>query len=164
MWEWSFSSDLYTGNGTLETDSTTVTLFGFTGYPIVSITGTWDGDAITGLLPFNTVGSNDNLLGNSIQLLSTFGMAFLSAADGPVNIFHNGLTFYRGTSVAGGSDNGLGTFLATESAAPEPATAILIIPTLLGLALFVRHRKRRLSTMHPARRFLDMMLPRRAEV
>jgi hypothetical protein len=141
-WDWSYSSNLYTGSGTLETEPTTVTILGFTAYPIVSMTGTWGADAVTGLLPINTVGSNDNLLGVSIQKLSVFGVAFNTAADGPANIYHNGLTFYKGTSLLGGADNGAGTFSAVETSTgtPEPATVVLIGSTLLMLALFVRHR------------------------
>src|SRR5690242_8487036 len=39
IWNWSYSSDVYTGSGTFTTESTTSTQDGFTGYLITSMSG-----------------------------------------------------------------------------------------------------------------------------
>jgi hypothetical protein len=68
-WDWGYSSNQFTGSGTLTTESTLTTgLSGYTGYQIVSMSGIFDLNLITGLLPPAGYLSNDNLLGIAYDL------------------------------------------------------------------------------------------------
>ncbi len=114
---------------------------GYTGYQIVSMSGIFDLSLITGLLPPAGYQSNDNLLGPSQpQLDSIGGLSFTSnGTHSLVNISYPGSPLYLArTSVI--NDNGAGVFSAIRET-PEPTTAVLIVPTLLAFALFVRRRK-----------------------
>jgi hypothetical protein len=145
-WDWSYSSNQFTGSGTLTTESTLTTgPGGYTGYRILDISGTIGTgvipDLITSLLPPGGYQSNDNLLGPSQpQLDSIGGLSFTSnGTHSLVNISYPGSPLYLArTSVI--NDNGAGVFSAIRET-PEPTTAVLIVPTLLAFALFVRRRK-----------------------
>jgi len=146
IWDWTYTSNIHAGSGTLTAETNTTTVFVFTGYQILSISGLWDGDPITGLMPSGL--GNDNLLllglqkGGLLQSvpqqLDVSGMSFSTAAD-TVNIYSTLSGEYVATS-DGAIDHG-GSFSA-ELATPEPATSALVGSTLLLVALILRHRKR----------------------
>ncbi|MGA7411916.1 MAG: hypothetical protein WBW33_15665 [Bryobacteraceae bacterium] len=144
-WDWSYSSNQFSGMGTLTTNPTVTTgIGGFMGYRIVDISGVFGTgvipDLITGLLPPGGFQSNDNLLGPSQpQLDSIGGLSFSTNGTlGAVNIDYPGSPLYeaRNSQI---TDNGAGAFTARIET-PEPATAVLMAPTLLAFALFVRRR------------------------
>jgi hypothetical protein len=144
LWDWSYTGNQWAGSGQLTTDSgltTTTGIFGFTGYRILDITGTFNSLPITGLLPPLNFLSNDNLLSLTTPQLSVNGLAFTNS-DNLYNISYSGsLNNYTATSANPFfSDNGRGTFIATPEV-PEPASAMLIVPALLVSALLIRHRK-----------------------
>ncbi len=139
IWDWSYSSNQFTGSGTLTTDSTLTSGT----YEILDISGTMGTRLSPGviqlLFPPNTYLSNDNLLGPSQPQLDSSGLAFSTLGSGPYfNISYVGLGNYKAQDPTI-ADNGQGTFSAVMEI-PEPATAVLIVPTLLAFALFVRCR------------------------
>ncbi len=138
VWDWSYSSNIYSGSGIFDTESTLTTgLSGFTGYQIISMSGTWDAGPIDQLLGPLSYQNNDNLLAVSTPQLSLVGLAF-QANNGPFNISSTGTNKYEVRN-AFFDDNGQGVFAAATETA-EPATTVLIGSSLLALALFVRHR------------------------
>ncbi len=162
VWDWSYSSNQFTGNGTLTTESTLTTgISGFTGYQIDNISGVFDLNLITGLLPPAGYLSNDNLLGPSQpQLDSIGGLSFTTNGSVSfVNISYPGSPLYLAqTTVI--DDNGGGIFTAIVET-PEPATAVLIGWTLLLFALIVRRKGNRLNYREaPRNRSLDTTYPR----
>ena len=139
LWDWSYEGNQWSGSGTFDTESTLTTgTSGFTGYLIVGISGTWNSEPITLLLPPAGFQNNDNLLAISAPQLSLGGVSF-NNADTTYNIaFSGSLNNYTATSANPFfTDNGLGTFSATE-VVPEPATSALIGSSLLLFALLVR--------------------------
>ncbi len=144
LWDWSFESLNWSGSGTFETESTVTTgVSGFTGYLIDDISGTWNSEPITLLLPAGGFQNNDNLLAVSAPQLSLLGGVSFENADSIYNIAYSGsLNNYVATSANPFfTDDGLDTFSATE-VVPEPATTVLSGWATLALALVVRHRKR----------------------
>ncbi len=142
-WDWSYSSNQFSGMGTLTTNPTVTTgPAGFTGYQIIGISGVFGSgvipDLITILLPPGGYQSNDNLLGPSQPQLDFPGGVSFNTTGGTYNIDYPGSPLYeaRNTQIA---DNGAGIFTAVLQT-PEPATAVLMVPTLLAFALFVRRR------------------------
>lgn len=81
-WNWSYSSDLFSGSGTLTTqDHITTNTYGIfysgSGYLITGVTGTFNGSQITGLLGQGSIGNNDDyLLGASQPQLDGWGFSF----------------------------------------------------------------------------------------
>jgi hypothetical protein len=141
VWDWSYDGNQYSGSGTFDTESTLTTgLSGFTGYRILSISGTWDGTGINDLLPPFGYASNDNLLALSTPQLSLNGVAF-ETSDGFFDIHYTGsLNNYKVENPVL-DDNGQGTFAATVET-PEPTTTVLMGSALLVLGLLVRHQRR----------------------
>jgi hypothetical protein len=135
LWDFTYSGDGYTGTGTF----TTTEIVGGEA-TILGITGTLNGDAITGLLPVNFLGDNDNLIFVVDPQLDGDGFSFSTATLGDFNV--------SGDSPCGGSgyvqdtDGTCGTAIAVEFSAtevPEPASAAFV---LLGLATIGVMRQR----------------------
>jgi hypothetical protein len=80
-WDWSYSSNQFTGSGTLTTDSTLTSGT----YEILDISGTMGTRAKPGLIqyifPPDNYLSNDNLLAPSQPQLDSFGVAFATVDD-----------------------------------------------------------------------------------
>jgi hypothetical protein len=143
-WDWSYSSNQFTGSGTLTTESTLTTgPGGYTGYRILDISGTIGTgvipDLITSLLPPGGYQSNDNLLGPSQPQLDFPGGVSFQTTGSIYNIDYPSSPLYEARNSQGAFDNGAGTFSARIET-PEPATAVLMVPSLVAFALFVRRR------------------------
>jgi hypothetical protein len=116
-------------------------------YLVEGITGTsFDGQAITGLAPTNTIGSNDNLLYPTTPFLDTTGVAYFTAS-GTVFIRFNGLT--PGSVITGSTYDTTGTHLVTVGSltpiTPEidPASGTSALALLAGVTLVIRgHREK----------------------
>ncbi len=120
-------NDLVSGSGTIVAQNAVTTGFDrrSTGHLVTSITGTYDGAAITGLLPVNSLGGNDNLVDTSQGLVDGDGITFAIAGSDShyltgVNVFSVGQFAYTDNS-----DARLGTFTLT-AAVPEPASWALL--------------------------------------
>lgn len=142
-WNWSYSSNLYSGTGTFTTDSTLTSLGGFTGYLIESATGTWNGHSVT-LVPSAGFGGNDNLLSASSPFLDDNGVSLMTSLD-TFNIYYTGLGYQAYGAIAA-PDNANGQFNAAvatstpAAATPEPGTIILMLTGVAGGFGAVRRR------------------------
>jgi hypothetical protein len=132
VWDWTYTSSLYSGSGTLTTDGV--------GNPqtIETFTGTWNGAAITGLLATGNIGGNDNLLAASPPQMDGSGVSFSTSSD-QFNIFRADNVDYGAFGFNGLFDNGTGRFSATP--VPEPATDIILF-ALAPLFIMARRRNR----------------------
>src|SRR4051794_32745245 len=93
LFNWSFSGDTAgdTGSGTLTTTGST------SPFTVTDITGTFDGNTITALLPAGSFALNDNLVFEPAPFLDGFGISFSIAGGTPVNIFFDpNFEFYVG--------------------------------------------------------------------
>jgi len=137
-WNWSWSGSI-TGSGTLTTDA-----LSNGSYLITGMSGTWDGNSISGLLAPGTCCSapaNDNLLLAGSPQLDLGGLAFSSNST-DINLYYDsygGGYFENSPDVSYSS----GTFSATLASVPEPGTLALLAAGLLGLGFVVRRRKLR---------------------
>jgi hypothetical protein len=151
LWEWSYSGlgpnpvNVIGGSGTFTTDN------GPNSFLITGITGTVEGQTITGLLAPGTFGVfalNDNLLNATSIKLDSFGVAFQTSTF-KANISSYLFPFLGRYSL--GRSNGLPvlntSFTATPISVPEPS----LLPSLLefgvlgGTALIIRRRSSRLN-------------------
>ena len=111
-----------------------------------SITGIWDGIAITGILAVNTYpnGGNDNLLP-----ITNAGLAFnlasaMSGGSTSVDVNNYGYQSPHAYQGSGGVDFGCGTFSTTSpSAVPEPASMAVLGAGVAGLLTASRRRRRK---------------------
>lgn len=147
-----FSGALYGGSGTI-----TATPDGGNQYTITGITGTVDGQAITGLLTTGTFDNNDNLLfnpGNLFGLLNfdDQGVSFKLGSGSnttEVNIAE-GTGFFALATVSDLNPPGKGLDaeqivdfdLHNNPAVPEPSTLALFGTGVLGAAGALRRRLR----------------------
>ena len=105
---------------------------------ITAITGTYNGQAITGLLPLGAYAGNDNLLFIfQNPLLSGGGFSF-NGAFGNRNIFWNG-SFYRDFNRP---DITFSIRQIGEGAVPEPATWAMMLIGFGAMGVSLRRRRR----------------------
>jgi hypothetical protein len=138
-WNWNYSSDIFSGSGTLTTQNHTSSntygiFYSGSGYLITAVTGTFNGSQITGLLGQGSIGNNDDyLLGASQPQLDGWGFSFSTT----VTSFNIGYT-HSGSYIAENfavTDNTGQQFLAIQ-AAPEPS--IITLAALGGVGLFLK--------------------------
>lgn len=145
-WTWSWTgvdgmgADL-SASGTFETNDL---LSG--SYQITEMTGTWKGASIKGLITAGGYLSNDNLLFDGNEQLTSAGVGFYTDVNNakfyrPTLINYSGPTRYFWAD-SGGEDGPGGTFTATQVAAvPEPQTYALMLAGLALVGATARRRK-----------------------
>lgn len=118
---------------------------GFTGFLLTSITGTFDGVAISGLLPVDTGQyGNDNLVNVTPTYIDNNGIAFSLASTPPglgdtVNLYFDAAfsqSYRAGSASIPAVELTGGTFTLTP--VPLPASLWLLVTALGGLAAIAR--------------------------
>ena len=144
-WEWTAEIPLsgggYTiGSGTLVAEDTISTGFDeqYAGYLVTSISGTYGGETITGLLGVNTFYGNDNLIntsyfdGGSYGLLDWDGLSFALSVplygNTDINLYEVAGYYGDNTSLSATSQTG---FVLTEI--PEPSAFAVFGLGLVGM-------------------------------
>ena len=134
-----------TASGTLTTDA----LSGGS-YAITGVTGTFDGQAITGLAaPGQGPSGTDNRLLPGPKFLDLNGFAFTFSGGGPETIYgaEGCCTFFDYSAAALASD--IANFSASPVNAPEPASAGVFGMGMAALGM-LRRRRRAASSAVPA--------------
>jgi hypothetical protein len=155
-WDWSFTD---TGSGGTDSGAGTFTTAALSGdsYQVTAVTGTWDSQAIAGLIAAGGYAGNDNLLLSGGTLLDLPGISF--AVNGPaeqVNLAYiapgDGAvsTGYAvaATNLAGGCvytncvpTTSFGTFTATPAPEIDPTSAASGLVLIVGGLLVLRGRQ-----------------------
>ncbi len=141
-WDWTYTSDGYSGGGSFTTASTTVS--GTSEYLVSDVTGIWNGAEITGIATRGSFGGNDNLIFASLPQLDFSGLAF-TTATGEYNMFYTGSKYEVCLTVACTGGVSPGMFSATPAPVPEPSFAILDGIIALGAMAFGWQQRRRRS-------------------
>ena len=150
-WNWNYSSDIFSGSGTLTTQNDiTSNTYGIyysgSGYLIVGIAGTFNGNPITSLLPQGSIGNNDNyLLGVSQPQVDGWGFSF-STTMTSFNIAYTHSGSYLAENFTQTDNNGQ-QFIAIQ-AVPEPS---IITLAALGSVILCALSSWRLIYPHESR-------------
>jgi hypothetical protein len=139
MYDWSYTGPNLSASGSFSTGAADSG-----GFDIVSISGTSNGNAITGLLGLHQCCSspaNDNIFYTSEPHFDLSGLGFMDSGNEWVNIYFAGT--YQALIGAGGNTvggNGPSGEL-TISPVPEPETYAMMLAGLGLLGLAARRRK-----------------------
>ena len=124
----SFSGTGQAGSGTLTTDDITVASRGYTAQAITGVTGTYNGSAITGLMP-GLFGADNLYYLTGPSFVDGSGLGFRTTAGNQVNLFYqDSAPSYRVNTLSPFTS----AFVTASSSAatapvPEPATWALMI-------------------------------------
>jgi hypothetical protein len=149
VWTWGYTGANIQAAGTFTTLDT-ADVDGF--YLVTAISGTRNGDTITGLYPTGSAipGNEPYTLDNLVRFgadgqLTVHGLGFTTASGGYSNPFYADFlspAIYLEVFTTQGSYQELPiTFTATPSVVPEPASMLLVL-TGLGALGFARGRRR----------------------
>ena len=134
----SFAGSGQAGSGTLTTDDITFASRGYTAQTITGVTGTYNGSAITGLMP-GLFGANNLYYVTGPSFLDGSGLGFRTTAGNQVNLFYqDSAPSYR--------VNTLNPFTsafvtaASTPAVPEPATWAMMIAGFGAVGVALRRR------------------------
>ena len=149
-WTWTSTDPGYNGSGTLITDGSLTTPYGFSGYQITGITGLFSGTIINGL--DSSFGVPDNFLRSSgladNNILDHWGLSF-DIGDSKVNLYDGGIFGIYSMQIDVpnvGSHQEAGLFSVT--AVPEPSSfALLGIGGLVLGGYAWRKRNRRTQSV-----------------
>lgn len=136
VWNFSYSGTAVTASGTFTTAGNAAVA-----EDVLSITGTRNGVAITGLVPLDTDPdfAYDNQFVNAAIPFTDGGIVFSTAGGTNYNVY-----YFNGTVTDLVIDPALGpletsvTFTASVSAVPEPSTALAMMAGLGLLGLYAR--------------------------
>ena len=142
VYNWEYVDGPLTASLTL-----TATLSSGDTYDVTAISGTWDGESITGIVPIgaccespandNLIFPNDDQAGPGTGFLDLGGIGFATASE-TINLFDtDGGYDYL---VLGGGGGGPGTLTV-----PEPASWVLMLAGFGGLGAMLRRRKLNLA-------------------
>ena len=147
VFSWAYDAQLGagTGSGSLTTDSAGV---------VIAIDGSFDGLAITGILPYDPFYVNDNtLFYPATPLVDYGGLLFQLADSSRVNLYYFTDAYQDERDLpSGGFEAGSGVFAVTPqvAATPLPATLPLFASGLAVMGLLGWRRKRHAGPAAPA--------------
>ena len=149
LWDWSWVGSFTQAKGTF----TTVPSPGADGL-IVGVTGTWNGNQITGMLPPGSFFESDNLLVGAVVIPTSRGLAFETADSNWEHLAFNGGQIYgdvlnpgTGTTVFDSSD--WTSFVAAPRAVPwQPSDGVVLVGIILAGAKQLRRKRNRTSRTH----------------
>lgn len=136
-----FTGSGQSGSGTVTTSDTTFDSRGFQAQTVTGITGTYNGSAITGLMP-GLFGANNLYYVTGPSFVDGSGLAFRTAAGNQVNLFYqdsapsyrvNTLNPFASTFVTASSS-------AVAAGVPEPATWAMLMLGFGALGFALRRR------------------------
>ena len=136
----------YSGNGVAASGVITAEPVSGNEFLMTGITGFYNSDAITGIIPCGAPGTIcdnygflwDNLLFTDEPHFDYYGLLFSTADSNIVNVYVDG-TRYINWDRSGGTDITSG-FVTPTSATPEPSTLLLLGSGMIGLPGLIRRK------------------------
>lgn len=113
---------------------------------ITAITGNFNGQAITGLLPINSFGSNDNLLFVAQNPLLDFNGFSFTGSFGNRNVYYQNAYHNFGDPF----DNLTFSITAVTAGVPEPATWAMMLIGFGAIGVALRRRRRTSALLQAA--------------